>query len=167
MNKWIELLKKNDLIGIKKYIKDGADINEANESGESVLASSLRHRCDFDLVMLLIDSGADIFDFDEEGVSVFDMAVTYDNIEVVKYLISQGVNVNTTQRRSRFTPLMAAVCYGRVEMVEFLIEQGANTEAMDAKGISVIDFARKMNKKTILKLLNYDKYAPINRNYAR
>ena len=167
MNKWIELLKKNDLIGIKKYIKDGADINEANESGESVLASSLRHRCDFDLVMLLIDSGADIFDFDEEGVSVFDMAVTYDNIEVVKYLISQGVNVNTTQRRSRFTPLMAAVCYGRVEMVEFLIEQGANTEAIDAKGISVIDFARKMNKKTILKLLNYDKYAPINRNYAR
>ena len=167
MNKWIELLKKNDLVGIKKYIRDGADTNEANESGESVLASSLRYRCDFDLVMLLIDSGADIFDFDEEGVSIFDMAVTYDNIEVVKYLISQGVDVNTTQRRSRFTPLMAAVCYGRVEMVEFLIEQGANTEAMDAKGISVIDFARKMNKKTILKLLNYDKNAPINRNYAR
>lgn len=167
MNKWIEFLKKNDLIGIKKYIKDGADINEANESGESVLASSLRYRCDFDLVMLLIDNGADIFDFDEEGVSIFDMAVTYDNIEVVKYLISQGVDVNTTQRRSKFTPLMAAVCYGRVDMVEFLIEQGANTKAVDAKGISVIDFARKMNKKTILNLLGYDKEAPINRNYAR
>jgi ankyrin repeat protein len=167
MNKWIEFLKKNDLIGIKKYIKDGADINEANESGESVLASSLRYRCDFDLVMLLIDNGADIFDFDEEGVSIFDMAVTYDNIEVVKYLISQGVDVNTTQRRSKFTPLMAAVCYGRVDMVEFLIEQGANIKAVDAKGISVIDFARKMNKKTILNLLGYDKEAPINRNYAR
>ncbi len=167
MNKWIEFLKKNDLIGIKKYIKNGADINEANESGESVLASSLRYRCDFDLVMLLIDNGADIFDFDEEGVSIFDMAVTYDNIEVVKYLISQGVDVNTTQRRSKFTPLMAAVCYGRVDMVEFLIEQGANIKAVDAKGISVIDFARKMNKKTILNLLGYDKEAPINRNYAR
>ncbi len=167
MNKWIEFLKKNDLIGIKKYIKDGADINEANESGESVLASSLRYRCDFDLVMLLIDNSADIFDFDEEGVSIFDMAVTYDNIEVVKYLISQGVDVNTTQRKSKFTPLMAAVCYGRVDMVEFLIEQGANIKAVDAKGISVIDFARKMNKKTILNLLGYDKEAPINRNYAR
>lgn len=167
MNKWIELLKKNDLVGVKKHINDGADINEANESGESVLASSLRHRCDFDLVMLLIEAGADIFDFDEEGVTIFDMAVTYDNIEVVKFLISKGMDVNTTQRRSRFTPLMAAVCYGRVEMVEFLIEQGANIEAVDTKGISVIDFARKMNKKTILKLLNYDKNTPINRNYAR
>ncbi|MDD3441934.1 ankyrin repeat domain-containing protein [Sulfurimonas denitrificans] len=167
MNKWIELLKKNDLIGMKKYIEEGADVNEANESGESVLASSLRYRCDFDLVMLLVDSGADIFDFDEEGVTIFDMAVTYENIEFVKFLIAQGVDVNTTQRRSRFTPLMAAVCYGRIEMVEFLIEQGANTEAIDAKGISVIDFARKMNKKTILKLLKYDKNAPINRSYAR
>lgn len=167
MNKWIELLKKNDLVGIKKYIEDGADVNEANESGESVLASSLRYRCNFDLVMLLIDSGADILDFDEEGVTIFDMAVTYDNVDVVKFLISKGMDVNTTQRRSRFTPLMAAVCYGRVEMVEFLIEQGANIEAVDAKGISVTDFARKMNKKTILKLLDYDKSAPINRNYAR
>ncbi|ABB44370.1 Ankyrin [Sulfurimonas denitrificans DSM 1251] len=152
---------------MKKYIEEGADVNEANESGESVLASSLRYRCDFDLVMLLVDSGADIFDFDEEGVTIFDMAVTYENIEFVKFLIAQGVDVNTTQRRSRFTPLMAAVCYGRIEMVEFLIEQGANTEAIDAKGISVIDFARKMNKKTILKLLKYDKNAPINRSYAR
>ncbi|MDD3476985.1 MAG: ankyrin repeat domain-containing protein [Sulfurimonas sp.] len=167
MNKWIEFLKKNDLVGIKKYVNDGADINEANENGESVLASSLRYRCDFDLITLLIESGADIFDFDEEGVSIFDMAITYDNMEVVKYLISQGVDVNTTQRRSKFTPLMAAVCYGRVEMVEFLVEQGANPDAVDAKGISVIDFARKMNKKTILKLLNYDEKAPINKNYAR
>ncbi|HUH41641.1 MAG TPA: ankyrin repeat domain-containing protein [Sulfurimonas sp.] len=167
MNKWIEFLKKNDLVGIKKYVNDGADINEANENGESVLASSLRYRCDFDLITLLIEAGADIFDFDEEGVSIFDMAITYDNMEVVKYLISQGVDVNTTQRRSKFTPLMAAVCYGRVEMVEFLVEQGANPDAVDAKGISVIDFARKMNKKTILKLLNYDEKAPINKNYAR
>ena len=63
MNKWIELLKNNDFFGVNKYIKDGADINEANESGESVLASSLRYRCDLDLVMLLIESGADIYDF--------------------------------------------------------------------------------------------------------
>ncbi|MEK6660221.1 MAG: ankyrin repeat domain-containing protein [Campylobacterota bacterium] len=167
MNKWIELLKNNDFLGVKKQIRDGADVNEANESGESVLASSLRYRCDFDLVMLLIESGADIYDFDEEGVTIFDMAVTYDNMDVVKYLIAQGIDVNSTKRRSRFTPLMAAVCYGRVEMVKFLIEQGADKNAVDSKGISVIDFARKTNKKSILLLLDYDENAPKNRNYAR
>ncbi len=167
MNKWIELLKNNDFFGVKKYIKDGADINEANESGESVLASSLRYRCDLDLVMLLIESGADIYDFDEEGVTIFDMAVTYDNIEMVKYMISEGIDVNSTKRKSRFTPLMAAVCYGRAEMVKFLIEHGADKNAVDSKGISVIDFARKTNKKSILKLLDYDENAPKNTNYAR
>lgn len=167
MNSWIEFLKKNDLAGIKKYLKEGADVNEANESGESVLASSLRYRCDFELIMFLIENGADICDFDEEGVSIFDMAVTYDNIEIVKYLISKGTEVDSTKRRSKFTPLMAAVCYGRYEIVKLLMEHGANKNAVDSKGISVVDFARKTNKKSILELLKYDKNTPINRSYAR
>lgn len=167
MNKWMELLKNNDFFGVKKYVDDGADINESSESGESVLASSLRYRCDSDIVMFLIESGADVYDFDEEGVTIFDMAVTYDNFDIVKYIISKGFNVDETKRRSRFTPLMAAVCYGRVEMVKLLLEHGANPNAVDAKGISVMDFARKMNKKTILKILHFDENSPINRNYAR
>lgn len=167
MDKWIELLKNNDFLGVKKYIMDGADVNAATQSGESVLASSLRYRCDFDLIMMLIENGADIFDFDEEGVTIFDMAVTYDNIEMVKYMISKGADVNSTKRKSRFTPLMAAACYGRVEIAKLLIECGADKNAVDIKGISVIDFARKTNKKSILLLLDYDENAPKNRNYAR
>ncbi|MDT8338490.1 MAG: ankyrin repeat domain-containing protein [Sulfurimonas sp.] len=167
MNKWIELLKNNDIVGIKKYIKDGADVNEANDTGESVLASSLRYGCDFELILLLVESGADIYDFDEEGVSIFDMAVTYNNIEMVKYLISQGIDVNSTTRRSRFTPLMAAACYGRLEIAKLLLEHGADKNAVDLKGISVTDFARKTNKKSILLLLQYDESAPKNINYAR
>jgi len=167
MDKWIKYLKNNDYMAVKKYIKDGADLEEANESGESVLAMSLRYKCDMDLVMLLVDSGADIHDFDEEGVSVFEMAITYGNLDMVEYMIEQGVDVNSTQRRSRFSPLMAAVCYGRIEVVEVLIDYGANKDAIDSKGISVLDFARKMNKKSILKLLDYDESAPKNTNYAR
>jgi ankyrin repeat protein len=153
VNTWIEILKNSDFIAAKKYIKDGADLNDANESAESVLAFALRVACDMDLIMLLINNGADIYDFDEEGVSIFDMAITYDNIEMVKYLIDNGIDVNKTNRRSRFTPLMVATCYGRIEVVKLLIEHGANKEAVDSQGLSVGDFARKMNKKSILKLL--------------
>jgi len=167
MDKWIKYLKNNDFIAVKKYIKDGASLEETNESGESVLAMSLRYKCDIDLVMLLVDSGADIYDFDEEGVSVFEMAITYGNLEMVKYMIEQGVDVNITKRRSRFTPLMAATCYGRVEVAKLLIENGAKKDATDSKGISVVDFARKMNKKSILELLDYDENAPKNTGYAR
>jgi len=167
MNTWIEYLKNNDYLAVKKYIKDGADVNDSNENEESVLAMALRYKCDIDLIMLLIDKGADVNDFDEEGVGIFDMAVTYNNIEMVKYFISNGVNVNITKRRSGFTPLMAAACYGRVEIAKLLIQNGADKDAVDTKGISATDFARKMNKKSILALLDYDENASKNTSYAR
>jgi ankyrin repeat protein len=167
MDKWIKYLRDNDFIAVKKYIKEGANIDASNENGESVLAMALRYKCDLDLLMLLVEGGADIYDFDEEGVSVFEMAITYGNIEMVKYLIDKGVDVNDTKRKSRFTPLMAAACYGRVDVAKLLIENGADTQAIDIKGISVTDFARKMNKKSILELLDYDENAPKNTSYAR
>jgi uncharacterized protein len=167
MNKWIELLKNNDYIGVKKYIKEGADVNDANESGESVLAYAIRQGCDIELLMLLIDNDADIFDFDEEGVSIFDMAITYNNIDMVNYLIQKGIDVNSTKRRSGFTPLMAAVSYGRGDIVKILLDNGVNQEASDSKGFRAVDFARKMNKKSILELLDFDENSPKNTSYAR
>jgi uncharacterized protein len=167
MNKWLELLKNNDYLNVKKYIKDGADVNDANENGESVLACAIRSSCDNELLMLLIDNDADIFDFDEEGVSIFDMAITYNNIEMVNYLIEHGIDVNETKRRSGFTSLMAATCYGRVEIAKILLSHGANQTTTDIKGFTAVDFARKMNKKSILKLLDYDENSPKNTGYAR
>lgn len=167
MNKWTEFLKNNDYISVKKYIKSGADVNDANENDESVLACAIRAYCDMDLLMLLIDNGADIFDFDDEGVSIFDMAIAYNNIELVEYIIGQGIDVNRTNRRSNFTPLMAAACYGRLEIVQILLDRGANQDTIDTKGFSAIDFARKMNKKSVLKLLDYDENSPKNKSFTR
>ena len=167
MNKWLELLKSDDYLGIKKYIKSGADLQETNEAGESVLACALRAGCEMETLMLLIESGADVFDFDDEGVSIFDMAITYDNFSMVTYIIDQGLDVNKTTRKSGFTALMAAACYGRVEIAKVLLEKGADQHVQDSKGFSAIDFARKMNKKSVLKLLDYNPDAPKNTDYAR
>ena len=154
MNKWLDLLRRNDYISIKKHIRDGANVNEKSETGESVLAYALRYRCDEDIIDLLIESGADVRDIDNEGVSIFDMAITYDNLPFVKKLVEDGIyDVNETRRKSGFTPLMCATCYGRVEVAKYLLEKGADKDAVESKGLSAADFARKMNKKTILKLL--------------
>jgi len=167
MNEWIEFLKENNYIGVKKHIKNGADVNDATETGESVLAYAIKSRCDKELISLLIENGADIYDFDNEGVSIFDIAITYDNIWLVKYFIEKGINVNKTMRKSGFTPLMAAASYGRVEITKLLLEQGADKDAQDLKGFSATDFARKMNKKSILEVLDFDPNAPQNRAFTR
>ena len=167
MNKWLEILKNNDFIDAKQYIKKGADLNEATESGESVLATALRYHCDEELILLLIQSGADIYDFDEEGVSIFDMAITYDNIALVKFIIDKGIDVNSTQRRSGFTALMCAACYGRAEIAKILLDNGADKNAIESKGFNATDFARKMNKKSVLVLFDFDETLPQNRSYIR
>lgn len=167
MNKWLEILKNNDYLNAKKYIKEGADLNDASENGESVLAHAIREHCDIELLMLLIKSGADIYDFDNEGVSIFDMAITYNNIEIVNYILEQGIDVNKTTRRSGFTALMAAACYGRAEIAKILLEHDADINIKDSKGFTAIDFARKMNKKSVLDLLHFDENAPKNTGYAR
>jgi ankyrin repeat protein len=167
MTNWIEALKNNDIEKINILICKGENINDENESGESVLAYAIRSHCDFELLMLLIQSGADIYDTDHEGVSIFDMAITYNNIQMTLYFLEKGIDVNKTHRRSGFTPLMCAACYGRTEIAKILLENGADKEAVDLKGLSATDFARKMNKKSVLTLLGYDANAPKNTTYAR
>jgi ankyrin repeat protein len=167
MNQWIEALKQNDLSKIRQLVQQGENLNEENESGESVLAHALRYRCDFSLIKYLIDNGADIYDVDNEGVSIFDMAITYNNTQMIRYMLDQGVDVNKTQRKSGFTPLMCAACYGRVEAAQILLENGADKQASDLKGFTATDFARKMHKNSILKLLDFDPNAVQNTTHAR
>ncbi len=167
MNKWIELLRDDNYLGIKKHIKNGADVNECNEIGESVLACAMREGCSFETVMLLVEKGANKFDFDDEGVSILDMAVTYNNIEMLEYLLNEGADINQTQRRSGFTALMAATCYGRIEIIKILLAHGAKQDTKDMKGFRAIDFARKMNKKSALELLDYKEFEVKNTGYAR
>ena len=153
METWIKLLEADDLIGIKRYIKSGADVNEVNEKEESVLAVALRSRCDDDIINLLLENGADVDEIDEEGVSIFDYSIAYNNESLFNRLIESGIDVNKTRRKSRFTPLMAAVCYARRDMAVTLLKKGADKEAIDFKGFKASDFARKMNKKKMLELL--------------
>lgn len=153
MVKWIELFERNDYLGVKKYLQEGGDIHEENEGGESVLVQAIRKKCDQEIVDLLLEHGADLQDFDNEGVSVFDFAVMYNNGYLVDLLLEQGFNVNRTMRRSGFTPLMGAVCYGRTEMVEKILAAGADLETTDTFGLKAADYARKMQKTSIQELL--------------
>ncbi|MBU0632430.1 ankyrin repeat domain-containing protein [bacterium] len=156
MTKWIELLQNNDYLSIKKYIQEGANVNDTNDTQESVLACALRYKCDNEIIDLLLQNGADLDDFNEDGVSILDYAIMYNKVDLVKKIIASGVNVNQTRRPSRFTPLMGAVCYGRGKIVKILLENGADTSAVDNKGLSALGFAKKTHKKSMIELLEAD-----------
>ncbi len=153
MTKWLPILQNNDYLAAKKYIKEGGDLNARTEAGESVLAYALKSRVDQDLLELLIDNGADLFYTDDEGVSIFDFAITYNNMFMIRLLLEKGKDVNEITRKSGFTPLMAAVCYGRYDILKVLLEAGADVTLADNKGLTAYGFAKKMQKSGMIKLL--------------
>ena len=153
MTKWLSILQNNNYLAAKKHIKDGANLNAHTEAGESVLAYALKSRVDQDMLELLIQSGADLFYTDDEGVSIFDFAVTYNNIFMIELLLEKGKDVNDVTRKSGFTPLMAAVCYGRYDIFRVLLEAGADISAVERKSMTALDFAKKMRKTSMIKLL--------------
>lgn len=167
MNIWIEHLKNNDYKKIKELLENSEDVNAQNESGETVLMYAIRSHCDFKILTLLIESGADIYALDHEGVSVFDTAITYNNIAMINYFLDKGIDVNKTERKSGFTPLMCASSFGRKEIVKLLLDKGADKNASDKQGFTAIDFSRKMNKKSILELLGYDENVPKNTAFVK
>lgn len=153
MDEWIRLLQDNNYLGVKKYLKSNVDVNESSEEGDSVLALALRYRCDDEIIDLLIDSGSNLEDFNEDGVSILDYAIMYNKIDLTKKLLESGIDVNFTRRRSKFTPLMGAVCYGRKEIAKLLLENGADKEAVDSKGLDPLAFAKKTHRKSMIELL--------------
>lgn len=153
MTEWTTLLQHDDYLGIKKHLKTGGDLKQRTESGESVLAMALRLRCSDEVLELLCEFGASLYDFDDEGVSVFDNAITYNSVMMVKKILDNGIDVNATRRGSGFTPLMAAVCYNRRAIVEMLLGAGADPRGTDNKGLDSLDYARRTHRKSMIPLL--------------
>jgi len=154
-----EAIIKDDYLAIKQAIKKGLDLeqiveNELNENEESLLFFALHHKCSFDTIKFLIDSGADIHKCDPEGVSLLDEAIVSGSLELVKYLVEEKqMDVNQTKRKSGFTPLMQAACYGYTDIVDFLLGKGADVHARDNCDMNVIEYTKKLQKKNMQKHL--------------
>ena len=154
-----EAIINDDYLAIKQAIKKGLDLeqiieNELNENEESLLFFALHHKCSFDTIKLLVESGIDIEKTDSQGVSFLDEAIVTGSLELVRYLVEEKeMDVNQTERKSGFTPLMQAACYGYTDIVDFLLEKGADIHARDASNLNVIEYTKKLQRKNMQKHL--------------
>lgn len=64
------------------------------------------------------------------------------NVEAIKFLISNGANVNVQLETSKLSPLHRAVLNGRVEVVKILVENGADVNIKDKCGNTPIFFTK-------------------------
>ena len=88
-----------------------------------------------------------------EGRTGLHLAVLDNKIEIVRYFLEKGANVNKAEN-SGYTPLHLAVARLNVEMVKLLVEKGANINdqntaqgysplhiaASDARGATILEY---------------------------
>ncbi|SMN22268.1 similar to Saccharomyces cerevisiae YDR264C AKR1 Palmitoyl transferase involved in protein palmitoylation [Maudiozyma saulgeensis] len=114
-------------------------------------------------VKRLIESGAiDIHqDFDPvEKVSGLHWAAINNRLSIVKYLVTQGAEVNCQAEKLHSTPLHWAARYGYVYIVDYLITFGADISLADDQGFNLLHLA--VNSSNIM-LVTYVLFFVVNK----
>lgn len=110
-----------------------------------------------------IQLGADLNATTLFTTTLLQKAISEENIEVVRLLLENGVDVNYRVSDEDLTPLMYAVNSGSKEMVTLLLESGADSTQimkvpdylkMGKNEANACDFASKLENQEMMSLLN-------------
>jgi ankyrin repeat protein len=138
---------KEDSYKVFKYLLQVPDIDidmENNYSENALMMLALKGK--LDLIKYMVDDlGAEP---DKEGWTPLHYAATSGHLDVVEYLISKEVDVDSLSP-SNTTPLMLASRYGHIKVVKFLLDHDANLALHNTQNYTAIDFAYLNNQKEI------------------
>lgn len=152
----------NNRINILEYFLEDKKVNVNVEGifNETVLGASA-WKADLATIQYLLDCGADINGDKARVRSPLDSAVIFNRLDVAKYLIENGADVNVigvySDTGNKTTSLLVrAVQEGYLDMVKLLVENGANInyeEEWPGGNKTALDIAKKEGSKHIIKYL--------------
>jgi ankyrin repeat protein len=93
--------------------------------------------------------GVDINQKDTMGCSAMYWAVYHSNLENIKILLSNGSWLETVKG---VNALFCAVYYSKIEVLDYFLEKGFDP-IMEYKGLTLPVYAKKLKRKSIMKLL--------------
>ncbi len=147
--------KQTDIINY--LLENNADVNLKEElTGFTPLMASLNNIA---IAELLIEKGADIEAKDDDGINALVYASTYNDEEMVKFLLEKGADANTVCEIENehtdiaSTPLMNAAYRGNTNIINMLLENGANINYTTDFGMTALIMAASFNQFEAAKIL--------------
>ena len=162
---------------VRFLLEQGADVDEPCAKFWPVLHSAAANKKGMNILMLLLNHGADVKALDGHGRTPLKMAVFGNNWEGAELLLAHGAEMDifdaaalgkTLRMREMLnhdpklleatdstgkTPLHAAASAGRKAAVELLIDRGAYRFARDRMGWTPADWAREKKHREVADLL--------------
>jgi ankyrin repeat protein len=128
-----EAARQGDTEAVKRAVEAGAQLEEADASGEPpLLIAALAGNAK--VVRLLLDAGANVHASNKGGLTALHAAAYGGHAEVVRLLIARGGAVNQSKNFYQMSPLHAAAEEGHAEVVALLVDAGAEIEAKERNG---------------------------------
>lgn len=118
-----------DLALVKKLIRDGIDLNNADSSGQTpLIRASYCGR--FEIVRFLVDNKADLDTKNMGGYTALHWASTQNHLDVVNYLIEKGIDIKKAEEN---IPLLSLAAGRDLGIATALIKAGANVNGRSAE----------------------------------
>jgi ankyrin repeat protein len=154
MTNLLKAVKSNNLELAAQAIARGEDVNQTDNSGNSliIVSSADGHAA---MVKLLLDNGADIKAVDSGMKATALHASAYlGHPEVMKTLIEYGIDIDAQGPYNGYTALHDAVWQNNVLGVEILVNAGAKTNIKGNNGQTPLDLAKKNHNQQIIAILS-------------
>jgi hypothetical protein len=127
----------------------GLPVKESNEphpnatmEGNATTLMAAAHAGDDDVLLDLIQRGADLEAADVDGYTALMYACNGGQIRSVEVLLDAGANVNARDNQ-KSTPIMFAAQHGQTDIVQRLVEHGAELDARGDHGLTALGFAQQ------------------------
>ena len=138
--------RENALKIAKLLIETGADIRAKTNWGASIFQMAVKTKKNNQIAKLLISKNVFTHPKDPDMVLACNQAVQYGNMEMVKFFMDKGVDVNEHHHKLGngaywFPPLSLAAERGHYEMCKLLIENGADVMELSQNGATALFWA--------------------------
>lgn len=137
----------------KACIEFGADVNASNEKGEHVLHTALRSGSSYNVIRMLLESGAATDAKDAVGDTALHVAVQTQRISAVRLCMSHGADINGRNNYGDTTFHHAIRNEGETAILEFVLAHGGDVNGCNNKGESPLHEAARNGHVKIVQLL--------------
>lgn len=152
----IRAASENNVSLVKKLIKAGLDVNQADVDSKNTLLHAVAVNGSEDVAKILLKHGANPNLQNIDNYSPLHFAVSNNNTSIAKVLLEYEANPNQGNKYGQ-TPMHLAVFRGNTSIAKVLLENGANPNQGDNNGISPLDNAKHRGFKEMIQMLSSTK----------
>lgn len=135
--------RNHDAIQLIREKRNKLDLYEASSIGD--LNSVMQH---------LTNQPSSINSYSSDGFTPLGLACYFGHLEIVKYLVNHGADVNKASSNSfHVAPIHSATAISDYGITAFLLEHGADVNAKQQSGVTPLHSAAHNGKLNIAKLL--------------